>query len=289
MKGIILAGGSGTRLYPATLAISKQLLPVYDKPMIYYPLSILMLAGIREILVISTPQDTPRFVDLLGDGSKFGLEISYAVQHAPGGLAQAFIIGEDFIGGEPCSLILGDNIFYGSDLQPKLLRAAGRSKGATIFAYAVSDPERYGVVEIDEDERAVALEEKPEHPKSRYAVTGLYFYDSKVCELAKTLRPSARGELEITDVNRIYLARGDLTVEVLGRGTAWLDTGTQGSLLAASNFVETIEERQGFKVCCPEEIAYHMGYINSDELRKLAEPLASSGYGDYLLDLLGDR
>ena len=272
-----------------TQVISKQLLPVYDKPMIYYPLSILMLAGIREILVISTPQDTPRFVDLLGDGSQFGLEISYAVQHAPGGLAQAFIIGEDFIGGEPCSLILGDNIFYGSDLQPKLLRAAGRSEGATIFAYAVSDPERYGVVEIDEDERAVALEEKPEHPKSRYAVTGLYFYDSKVCELAKTLRPSARGELEITDVNRIYLARGDLTVEVLGRGTAWLDTGTQGSLLAASNFVETIEERQGFKVCCPEEIAYHMGYINSDELRKLAEPLASSGYGDYLLDLLGDR
>jgi len=289
MKGIILAGGSGLRLYPMTQVISKQLLPVYDKPMIYYPLSILMLAGIREILVISTPQDTPRFVDLLGDGSKFGLEISYAVQHAPGGLAQAFIIGEDFIGGEPCSLILGDNIFYGSDLQPKLLRAAGRSKGATIFAYAVSDPERYGVVEIDEDERAVALEEKPEHPKSRYAVTGLYFYDSKVCEMAKTLRPSARGELEITDVNRIYLARGDLTVEVLGRGTAWLDTGTQGSLLAASNFVETIEERQGFKVCCPEEIAYHMGYINSDELRKLAEPLASSGYGDYLLDLLGDR
>lgn len=288
MKGIILAGGSGLRLYPMTQVISKQLLPVYDKPMIYYPLSILMLAGIREILVISTPQDTPRFQGLMGDGSQFGLDISYAVQDAPEGLAQAFIIAEDFIGGGSCSLILGDNIFYGSDLQPKLLRAAGRSDGATIFAYAVSDPERYGVVEIDADEKAVSLQEKPEHPKSRYAVTGLYFYDSEVCELAKTLKPSARGELEITDLNQIYLERGELTVEVLGRGTAWLDTGTQGSLLAASNFVETIEERQGFKVCCPEEIAYYMGYISEDELRALAAPLASSGYGDYLLGLLHD-
>lgn len=289
MKGIILAGGSGLRLYPMTQVMSKQLLPVYDKPMIYYPLSILMLAGIREILVISTPQDTPRFQSLLGSGSHFGLEISYAVQGAPEGLAQAFIIAEEFINGEPCSLILGDNIFYGSDLQPKLLRAAARSGGATIFAYAVRDPERYGVVEIDANEKAVSLEEKPENPKSRYAVTGLYFYDSEVCALAKTLDPSTRGELEITDLNRIYLERGELTVEVLGRGTAWLDTGTQGSLLAASNFVETIEERQGFKVCCPEEIAYYMGYIKEAELRKLAEPLASSGYGEYLLGLLCDK
>jgi len=286
VKGIILAGGSGLRLYPMTQVISKQLLPVYDKPMIYYPLSILMLAGIREILLISTPQDTQRFESLLGDGSHFGLEISYAVQEAPEGLAQAFIIAEDFLGGESCSLILGDNIFYGSDLQPKLLRAAARTEGATIFAYAVSDPERYGVVEIDSEERALSLEEKPANPRSRYAVTGLYFYDAEVCELAKTVRPSARGELEITDLNRIYLKRGELSVEVLGRGTAWLDTGTQGSLLAASNFVETIEERQGFKICCPEEIAYYMGYINEAELRKLAEPLASSGYGDYLLGLL---
>jgi glucose-1-phosphate thymidylyltransferase len=286
MKGILLAGGSGLRLYPMTQVISKQLLPVYDKPMIYYPLSILMLAGIREILVISTPQDTPRFEGLLGDGSQFGLDISYAVQRAPEGLAQAFIIAEDFLGGEPCSLILGDNIFYGSDLEPKLKRAAARAEGATIFAYAVSDPERYGVVEIDAEERAVSLEEKPVNPRSRYAVTGLYFYDARVCELARTVQPSARGELEITDLNRIYLERGELSVEVLGRGTAWLDTGTQSSLLAASNFVETIEERQGFKICCPEEIAYYMGYISEAELRKLAEPLASSGYGDYLLGLL---
>ena len=289
MRGIILAGGSGLRLYPMTQVISKQLLPVYDKPMIYYPLSILMLAGIREILVISTPQDTPRFEGLLGNGSQFGLSISYAVQDSPEGLAHAFIIAEDFIGGEPCSLILGDNIFYGSDLQPKLLRAAQRREGATIFAYAVSDPERYGVVEIDAHESAVALEEKPDDPKSRYAVTGLYFYDSAVCDIAKTLKPSARGELEITDLNRIYLEREKLAVEVLGRGTAWLDTGTQGSLLAASNFVETIEERQGFKICCPEEIAYYMGYIGEEELRSLAEPLASSGYGDYLLGLLASE
>jgi glucose-1-phosphate thymidylyltransferase len=289
MKGIILAGGSGMRLYPMTRVISKQLLPVYDKPMIYYPLSILMLAGIRDILVISTPQDTPRFQQLLGDGSHFGLDVSYAIQESPEGLAQAFLIGESFIDDEPCALILGDNIFYGSELQTKLLRAAARDNGATIFAYAVSDPRRYGIVEIDANEHAVSLEEKPEKPRSRYAVTGLYFYDSEVCSLAKTIEPSARGELEITDLNRLYLERGDLAVEVLGRGTAWLDTGTQSSLLAASNFVETIEERQGFKICCPEEIAYHMGYIAADELRKLAEPLASSGYGDYLMNLLNDR
>jgi glucose-1-phosphate thymidylyltransferase len=288
MKGIILAGGSGLRLYPMTQVVSKQLLPVYDKPMIYYPLSILMLAGIREICLISTPQDTTRFETLLGDGSHLGLSISYRVQDTPDGLAQAFTIAEDFIGGEPCSLILGDNIFYGSDLQPKLLRAAARTEGATIFAYAVRDPERYGVVEIDADEKAVSLEEKPALPKSRYAVTGLYFYDGEVCELAGTVKPSVRGELEITDINRMYLERGALNVEVLGRGTAWLDTGTQGSLLAASNFVETIEERQGFKICCPEEIAYYMGYINGDELRELAEPLGNSGYGDYLLGLVRD-
>jgi len=286
MKGIILAGGSGLRLYPMTQVISKQLLPVYDKPMIYYPLSILMLAGIREILVISTPQDTPRFEGLLGDGAHLGLKVSYAVQGAPEGLAQAFILGEEFIAGEPCSLILGDNIFYGSELQAKLFRAARRTQGATIFAYAVRDPERYGVVELDADERAVTLAEKPAEPRSRYAVTGLYFYDDNVCELARTLSPSTRGELEITDLNKVYLDRGDLHVEVLGRGTAWLDTGTQRSLLAASNFVETIEERQGFKVCCPEEIAYHMGYISAADLEALAKPLASSGYGDYLLSLL---
>ncbi|MDH5500468.1 MAG: glucose-1-phosphate thymidylyltransferase RfbA, partial [Gammaproteobacteria bacterium] len=264
----------------------KQLLPVYDKPMIYYPLSILMLAGIRDILVISTPQDTPRFQGLLGDGTHLGLNFSYAVQAAPEGLAQAFLISEKFIDGRPCSLILGDNIFYGSELQAKLLRAAGRTQGATIFAYAVRDPKRYGVVELDADERAIRLEEKPTNPRSRYAVTGLYFYDSEVCRIARQLKPSARGELEITDLNRIYLDRGELHVEVLGRGTAWLDTGTQESLLAASNFVETIEERQGFKVCCPEEIAYHMGYISGEQLEALARPLASSGYGDYLLGLL---
>jgi len=286
VKGIILAGGSGLRLYPMTQVISKQLLPVYDKPMIYYPLSILMLAGIREILVISTPQDTPRFEALLGDGSHLGLDISYAVQAEPGGLPQGFIIGEPFIDGSPVAMILGDNIFYGSELQPKLARAATRSNGATIFAYAVSDPERYGIVELDADEQPLGLEEKPARPKSRYAVTGLYFYDAQVCDMARALEPSARGELEITDLNRIYFERGELAVEVLGRGTAWLDTGTQGSLLAASNFVETLEERQGFKICCPEEIAWYMGFISAEDLERLARPLAKSGYGDYLLDLL---
>ncbi|MBT8106659.1 MAG: glucose-1-phosphate thymidylyltransferase RfbA [Gammaproteobacteria bacterium] len=286
MKGIILAGGSGMRLYPMTRVLSKQLLPVYDKPMVYYPLSILMLAGIRDILLISTPQDTPRFQDLLGDGSHLGLDISYTVQPSPDGLAQALILAEDFLAGDSCALILGDNIFFGTDLQPKLRNAAARETGATIFAYAVKDPERYGVVELDENERALSLEEKPESPKSRFAVTGLYFFDANAVEFAKTLQPSARGELEITDLNRKYLERGELFVEALGRGTAWLDTGTQSSLLAASNFVETLEERQGFKICCPEEIAYNMGFITADQLEAIARPLASSGYGDYLLELL---
>ena len=277
------------RLHPMTQVLSKQLLPVYDKPMVYYPLSILMLADIRDILVISTPVDTPRFQELLGDGSHLGLSIQYTVQESPDGLAQAFVLGEDFIAGDSCAMILGDNIFFGTDLQQKLDRAAGRESGASIFAYAVKDPQRYGVVELDADERAISLEEKPRNPKSRFAITGLYFYDADVCDLAKNVKRSARGEFEITDLNQMYLDRGDLHVEALGRGTAWLDTGTQSSLLAASNFVETIEERQGFKICCPEEIAWHKGFISSEQLESLAQPLAKSSYGEYLLDLLRDH
>jgi len=289
MKGIILAGGSGTRLYPITHSVSKQLLPVYDKPMVYYPLSTLMLAGIRDILLISTPEDIPRFEQLLSDGSKWGINIKYAVQPSPDGLAQAFVIGEEFIGCDPCALILGDNIFFGHDFGRKLRRAAAMGSGGTILAYPVTDPERYGVVEFDQNGRVLSLEEKPTKPKSRYAVTGLYFYDNKVVDVAKSLIPSPRGELEITDVNKKYLEAGKLTVEVLGRGMAWLDTGTHNSLLDAANFIETIEKRQGLKVACPEEIAYRMGYISAGELEQLAAPLKKNGYGEYLLRLLVDQ
>jgi len=289
MKGIILAGGSGTRLYPVTQVVSKQLLPVYDKPMVYYPLSTLMLAGIRDILVISTPQDTPRFEELLGDGRRWGIKLSYAVQPKPGGLAQAFLVGKKFIGRDAVALVLGDNLFHGHDLSALLARAAGRKKGATVFAYPVNDPQRYGVVEFDKNGRAVSLEEKPRKPQSRYAVVGLYFYDNRVVKVAEGLKPSARGELEITDVNRRYLEWGELDVVPMGRGYAWLDTGTHESLLEAAHFIETIEKRQGLKVACPEEIAFRQGYISARQLRALAAPLAKSGYGEYLLRVLADK
>jgi glucose-1-phosphate thymidylyltransferase len=288
-KGIILAGGSGTRLHPVTQVISKQLLPIYDKPMIYYPLSTLMLTGIRDILLISTPQDTPRFEQLLGDGSGWGLNLSYAVQQSPDGLAQAFVIGRQFVGNDHCVLVLGDNIFYGHDFASQLARANNGTVGATVFAYHVNDPERYGVVEFDAAGKAVSLKEKPTKPKSNYAVTGLYFYDNQVLDIARDLKPSARGEYEITDVNKHYLARGQLTVEVMGRGMAWLDTGTHESLLEASTFIETIEKRQGLKVACPEEIAYRLGYISKEDLERIGNSMNKNGYGQYLLSVLREH